>query len=232
MRAEGLGDHRAHAHDRSPGLFQQADAAKGRLAVGEEIVDEQYAVAGVDELRFERELVAGVLGEGKDLRLDDALLQDAGLGLLRMTIGTSSACAVITAGAMPEASMVATRVMPSSANRRANSAPTSRIRSTSTWWFKKESTSKTSSEQGRHPRAVSVPPAAAFVSRPFPFFPSILPHLRAFCKARGEKRPPRDVAGRARYAAFTARGRRRWRTRRRRCPVRSPRVRIWRSARG
>ena len=66
---------------RRPGLFQQADAAEGRLAVGEEIVDEQYAVAGVDELRFERELVAGVFGEGKDLRLDDALLQDAGLGL-------------------------------------------------------------------------------------------------------------------------------------------------------
>ena len=49
----------------------------------------------------------------------------------------------IAAGAMPEDSMVAMRVMPSLANSRANSSPTAFISFTSTWWFRKQSTSST-----------------------------------------------------------------------------------------
>ena len=50
-----------------------------------------------------------------------------------ITIGRSIASAVIAAGAMPDDSMVTTRVMPASAKRRANSSPTACISFTSTW---------------------------------------------------------------------------------------------------
>ena len=49
-----------------------------------------------------------------------------------ITSGTRIVSAVITAGAMPEDSIVATRVMPASANRRANSSPTACIKTGST----------------------------------------------------------------------------------------------------
>ena len=217
---------------RGPGLFQQADAAERRLAVGEEIVDEQHAVAGVDELRLERELVAGVLGEGKDLRLDDALLQDAGLGLFeddhrhiqrlrghhrrgdaRGLDGGHAGDAVI----LEEAGKL-----------RAHFAHKVHIHLV----VQKGIHQQKHPPRGRAHRAVSVPPTAASVSRPFRLLSSILQHLRAFFKAGSEKTPTPAQCQGGRLAPFTARGRRHWHTRGRQCPVLSPRVRIWRSARG
>jgi len=58
------------------------------------------------------------------------------------TRGRFIAIAVIEAGTMPEDSIVITRVAPESLKSRANSSPIVRMSSTSTWWLRKESTSR------------------------------------------------------------------------------------------
>ena len=207
-------------------------SAEGRLAVGEEIVDEQYAVARVDELRFERELVAGVLGEGKDLRLDDALLQDAGLGLFEDDHGhiqrlrghhrrgdargldgghAGDALARKQAGKLRAhfAHQIHVHLVVQEGIHQQNilreGAPSRSIRSSSS--------------------CIRIP------TFPIAFLYSTA-SARVLQGARREKARPADNAGAGLSPLVSARGRRRWRTPRRRCPVPSPRARIWRSARG
>ena len=83
-------------------------------------------------MNYNKKTVQDVDVKGKKvlLRCDFNVPQDKETGAI--TSGTRIVSAVITAGAMPEDSIVATRVMPASANRRANSSPTACIKTGST----------------------------------------------------------------------------------------------------
>ena len=79
---EGFFDHDAHAHDLRAGQLDQFARALRGLAVGQEVVDEEYPVATLDELGLQGQLIVVALGEGEHAGLQNVLGQDAGSGFL------------------------------------------------------------------------------------------------------------------------------------------------------
>ena len=65
---ESLFDNESHAGELRPGLIDQFYRSQCGVAVGQEIVDEQYAVAGGEEITAQADVVFAFLGKGKDPR--------------------------------------------------------------------------------------------------------------------------------------------------------------------
>lgn len=78
---ERLLDHDAQAGDGGAGLFDDRDQRLGRFAVGQEVIDDQHAVAAGQVTRGDGHGAFGLLGERADGRRQQVFGQGQGLVL-------------------------------------------------------------------------------------------------------------------------------------------------------